>query len=607
MSAQPNAAVVSLIEYRDKTEAERKSNGRRMGNHGNRASAAMRSSAVGQLADSLAALDEGENLSLAVKERIADAAGVDVRTLNRWWASHLRRAVEAHPPEQRMPRYLFRFENRNELQLLPEEVAFFAQHTRTIDAIVKVREDPDNRLSNFGVSTLYRAYANVAESVRVGARKGAEAARNCEATYPTTGRDVLNETWSIDEYDLKIRAQWDNAVIEPKVLIVRERASGLPLAYTVVPVAANGTDTGRVLAAAALGYAISHPDDPGRSIRIGGIARHLVSDQGAPFIGGTGVAAARRLGLGINSMPSHQPQANGDHEQMHQSLKAYFVDGPGSRRGWTDRAGQRLDHSVVPYEWALEQVEAWFTSHIFAEYTAGPRKGRNRLEVYLDLLEAGEVYDGHDISDEDCAALAVVVGERKYDKTRGVHFANQHWLGPELGTVGRQGDRITLKQLLDPSVLYAFDNKDRYIGVIKPRQDQDLDDIAAQYANRAARERFVKDQVAHPKAEAANKGAQAVWDETGEGLAEANENPDAPDPDEPDAPTLEAVPDQPPAVPSRTRRKTTRKAKTPSPRGDVDPDAEADRIADLYRTARNHDADQQPPKAPTEEGDGDAD
>lgn len=160
----------------------------------------------------------------------------------------------------------------------------------------------------------------MAAPVRVGARYGAKAGRKVEAKFPLTGRDGVNESWSIDEYDLKVTANHYGLQVEPKVLIVRDRCSGLPLSYVVLPRAATGTDTGVVLAAAAIGYTVTHPDDPAREVRVTGVARHLTSDQGGSFLGETGTAAARRLGIGLTPVPSHQPQANGDHEVMHQSL-----------------------------------------------------------------------------------------------------------------------------------------------------------------------------------------------------------------------------------------------------------------------------------------------
>ena len=89
--------------------------------------------------------------------------------------------------------------------------------------------------------------------------------------------------------------------------------------FTAPPTA---TDTGLVLAAAAIGYTVPrpHPFRDDENLRVSGVARTLVADQGSAFIGDAGATAARKLGISLAPIPSHQPQANGDHEVMHQSF-----------------------------------------------------------------------------------------------------------------------------------------------------------------------------------------------------------------------------------------------------------------------------------------------
>ena len=533
-SRESTARVVDLAVVRAERHTPRRSDGHRLGNHGNRAGQLTRTKTVNDLRDILTFTGQ---VTRADKEAAATAAGVDVRSVNRWWSRELDRQFNAarrhgagHTTDEtvavpaHLPAWLYRHAEPGKLQLTPAEIAFFAQHSTTKAAIEAVRADPGHRLSKYGTSTIYAAYANVTAPLRRSARYGAKAGRRIEATYPLTSRDTVNETWSIDEYDLKLSSNLlDGAIVEPKVLIVRERCSGLPLSYVVLPGAATGQDTGVVLAAAAIGYTVTHPNDLTRTLHVRGVARHLVSDQGAPFLGDTGFAAARRLGIGLTPVPSHQPQANGDHEVMHQSLLRHFADGPGSRRGWTDRAGNRLDHGLLPYETVLAEVEAWFISQVSAQYTSGHRKGRSRLAVYAEHVDSGDVYTGHDLTAEDEGAVAYPVGDRKYDPTRGVQFEGRYWLAPRLANAAKPGDTIRLRRLVNDQVLYAYDTKGRFLGLLTPRDDADVADINAVHHDRVRRESFVRDRVAKPRAQTAAVDAQVAQDEVAERLADAAE------------------------------------------------------------------------------------
>ena len=539
------AHIVDLAQVRAGRAGDvvaRRSDGHRLGNHGNRAPMTMRTKTISDLRDIAAYRGR---VTAADKEFAARAAGVSLRSVNRWWSDERERQVQAaNEHAQRihdnntaggdgndagtqdaapvnLPKWLYRHAEPGKLQLTPAEIAFFGQHNSIKAAIDAVRANPTHRLNNYGTSTIYAAHGNVAAPIRTSAKKGAKAGRQIEATYPLTGRDAVNESWSIDEYDTKVVANYHGQQVAPKMLLVRERASGLPLAYVVLPRAATGADTGVVLAAAAIGYTVTHPGDPTTTLHVGGVARHLVSDQGGPFLGEEGVAHARRLGIGLTPVPSHQPQANGDHEVMHQSLLRHLVDGPGSRRGWTDRAGNRSDHGVIPFETVLDEVEAWFVAQVNAAYTSGPRRGRTRIQVYADHVDAGTTYPGHELSAADEGAVAYHRGVRTYDPTRGIAYDSRYWLSPELASTANPGQKIEIRQLLSTDVLYAYDTHGRFIGLLRPRDEADLADITQVHADRARRERFVKDHIADPKAKAAQADAVAAQDEVAERLADA--------------------------------------------------------------------------------------
>jgi hypothetical protein len=542
------AQVISLADARDRLPGERGverlSDGRRKGDHGNRASKAMKDNVIAGLRHTLEVFGD---VTVEDKQQMADAAGVTLRTIHRWWEAELAAQVDGHRAPHthaagscvpscvdgrlhgrgcrkglnvnKLPGWLYRhIEQGQAVQLTPDEVAFFASHSTVGEAIAAVRASDDHRLRHYGISTLYAAWAKVAEPVRVGAKHGAKKQRAIEATYPLSGTDMLNETWSIDEYDLKVTAYHRGHKVRPKLLVVRERLSGLPLAKLVLDRPATGADTGVVLAAAAIGYTVAHPYDDNRNLRVGGVARYLNADQGGSFLGKDGAAAARRLGIGLAAIPSHQPQANGDHEVMHQSLLRHFGDGPGSRRGWVDRAGKRLVHGLVPFDAVVDEVDAWFAEYIHTvhnAYAADSRAGMSRLEAYARAIDDGQAYEGHQLTAEDEAALATFAGERTYDPTRGIAWDNRYFLSRDLATKARKGQKLTVRTLLNPDVLYVFDAHDKFLAIAEPRDDGDAADRHGLYQDRARREAFVENAAQH-RAGDARAGAEKALDAQGE-------------------------------------------------------------------------------------------
>jgi hypothetical protein len=540
-NARNLAAVVDLEAARNRPAGERstitRSDGHRIGNHGNRASSLMKQTVIRQLRD--IALIRGD-ITADDKRNAAASADVSYRQVCRWWRAEMAHQLDEHdytpadltadltdehldandgwsalgvssgtkPAD--LPRYLYRHAEPGKFQFTPAEIAFIGQHRCIKDGFAALAKVPGNRIVHLSRSTLYAAWANVSSPVRAGAKYGDKAQRTREATYALTGREQVNESWSIDEYDLKIVADYHGVEVHPKVLIVRERLSGAPLAYMLLPRAANAGDTAVVLTAAAIGFTTPHPRDPERELRVSGLGRMLTTDQGGPFFGEEGAAAARRLGILCNPIESYRPQSNGDHEVMHQFLLRHFVDGPGSRRGWADRAGERLDHGVLPWRAVEEEMaEAW-AGILNAAYTKGERKGRTRLEVYADAVDDGNYYDGITLTPADEAAMAVVVAERSYDATRGVYYDDAYWLSPELAAAAEPKERIILKQLLDPAVLYAFDRHDRFIGILLNREEADLEHVHDLHADRAARKQFVEHRIAEAGAGAARDAAAAA-------------------------------------------------------------------------------------------------
>ncbi len=505
---------------------ERLCDGRRKGDHGNRLSPPMKARIIADLEETL---EDFGVVTVADKKECAKAAGVTLRTVNRVWERrmlnelHIRQREYGQQHQQddeqddeltgcvetcdddnhgrgcrgslddEAPAWMVKFNERGrKLQLTRSEIALFTSHSHTNDAIAAVRAIDGHRLNHYCDATLYKAWGNVSEPIRVGARYNSTRQRAIEGTWPLSGRDMVNDSWSIDEYDLKVNAHLRGHVVQPKLLVVRDRFSGLPLARLVLHRAARATDVARVLGAAAIGYTVPgyHPD--GSDLRVSGVARYLNSDQATVFIGDEALDAARKLGISNDPSPSNQPQANGDHEVMHQTLLRYFADGGGWRRGWEDRAGKAFDHGLPPYEAILESVDEVFTQLIEAAITKGQHKGMTRLDAYARGLDEGLVYEGPVITEADEAGLAQFVVSRQYDPTRGIELGGRYFLSQELANRAVKSQLLHVHQLVDPDVIYVFDTHGRFIATAGLRDNPDPADQHGLLADRAKREAFVK-------------------------------------------------------------------------------------------------------------------
>ena len=260
----------------------------------------------------------------------------------------------------------------------------------------------------------------------------------------------------------------------------------------------------------------------------------------------------------------------------------------------------------------------WRLAYINSVMTKGDHQGLSRLEAYADESAIGNVYQGHVLTPENEGSVAVHVATPTMDATRGVWFYG-YWFSPELGTAVKDGEKVILKQLNDANVLYAYDHRDKFIGTVVPRDDDDLDDIETQHRNRYQRAQFVEHRIAKPRAAAAQADADAVWDEVGERLADAADNsPPNPaetlsaldDPERPDGASPRPVRDADsddavngPAVtgPVHEVVRPTRRGRRPVGDDDAvqapteaDVDDAADALAELFRSAhQQHPHDQQ--------------
>lgn len=130
------------------------------------------------------------------------------------------------------------------------------------------------------------------------------------------------------------------------------------------------------------------------------------------------------------------------------------------------------------------------------------------------------MYTGHTLTVEDEAALAIPVGERSYDPTRGIQWAGRYWLSRDLANKAVRGQRLSLRQLLNPEVLYVFDTNDKFIALAELRDSGEVADQHGLYRDRALREQFVEG-IATDRAAEAHASASAAWDDVADGLADA--------------------------------------------------------------------------------------
>ena len=433
----------------------------------------------------------------------AARSGVDQRTVQKWWRADQMEQVRQFADIEQLaptadgesvaelddlPPFLQRFASTygsRRLVLTLSETEFIARRSTVFAAIEDLRSASGNRLAQYGKSTIYAAYkTNTHAAVRVGARKGAAAQRACEMGTPLVRTALVNDLWSIDEYDLKLSSLDPyGRACQPKMLAVRDVVSDVILATSVLYASANETDVLSVMGAAVVGF-----DDDGMTF--GGPARLLRSDQGSAIISDLVVEMLEHVGMSVDATESHAPRANGDHEAIHRTIGNRLAGGPGSRRGWKDRAGQVLDHGTVPFSAVCDGVADWARAHNHRTIGKGRLKGQTPVLVYLEKVAAGDVH-AYPVTDEEIGRLAPLVAEHTIDVSRGVFLDGAYFLGDGLAAAAEKGMRISVRQLLDPDTAYAFDRHGTFLGVIY-RDSTIPDEVTAKIqADRRSRDQFV--------------------------------------------------------------------------------------------------------------------
>jgi hypothetical protein len=231
------------------------------------------------------------------------------------------------------------------------------------------------------------------------------------------------------------------------------------------------------------------------------------------------VETLEHVGTSVDATESHSPRANGDHERIHRSIGNRLAGSPGSRRGWTDRAGKVLDHGTVPFAVARDGVRDWAREHNDRTITKGRLKGQTPLGAYRDLAAAGSGY-AYPVTDEEIGRLAPLVAEHKIDVTRGVFLDGSYFAGRGLAAAAEKGMRISVRQLLDDDTAYAFDRHGDFLGVIY-RDSTIPDEVTAGIqSDRSRRGDFVERKVAgananDARAEAGRQLAAADADRPG--------------------------------------------------------------------------------------------
>ena len=494
MTAVPN--LPGRPEPRLQAVAEpRLSDGRRKGDHGNRADTRVRDIVMGKLE---AAATAGTPVSPAQLADWALMAGVGVRQLQRWRKEVLHKHAQGvvdQPLHAVDDIVLYKarevLDKGARTPFIPALDVIEEIHTKFATphkAWLTLSKDPAHPLYGMSRATFYQGLDRVQKGVRAGLLRGVPAMREHTLSLPRQMVDQVNHRWSIDEYEVKVEILDPlSGVVEPTklhVLIVRDEHDDLPRAWRRFLAKPNSADAAALIAEAVIGW--EHD-----GVQVVGPAEYLRCDQG--FISAEMRRKMAFLGTQLSPAGSYWPDGNGGHERPHRDYGALLRLLPGATKGPEDHTGAPYGKGTYA---TLAEVDAALEA-LFdeARFTHRPNTarhaGRTRFELYRDCVEQGMVADRPQLTDANVAPLAITVGERLANARAGVRFRKHDYLSAEFAEHGYTGP-VTVGTLRAddgeaPATLYAFDDDGRFLALLW-RRDL-IPDAELAYITQLRRER----------------------------------------------------------------------------------------------------------------------
>ena len=275
------------------------------------------------------------------------------------------------------------------------------------------------------------------------------------AQYLQGSHEGFMAQYTVDLFDLHMDALHGKKHVHPTGMLVREDHTNLIVAAHVFESKNVTADmVASVLAPAMIGYTLTD-----RSIRLGGLPRHVFSDNGSQFDAAELRTRLAGLGVGVPHSNSYASNENGSHERKHGTMRSQLLKSlPTSGDGRFDKRGNALDtRTLLTLEKVRDLVARWVWFH------NDEPAGRDMLSPVQRWQEA----------DEDAPAEYATVREvarmgLPYKKTcqiygYGVLVDTRHYLNPALSEVTSRSF-IVRTWPGDTDHVEVFDRQDNYIG-----------------------------------------------------------------------------------------------------------------------------------------------
>lgn len=520
---------------REGRETPVRCDGRALGDHGNRADSLKKQLVMKRLQERMS--HDGK-VPRDVRTWALDVAGIRPRQLQRWIsqvrAGHVDHIL-AHGDVSDQHE-IFRLQRiRAGQRPSAWDCAFNEQLIREIDSydnpqraweVMHARKD--HPLFGIGRSTFYAQYAKVRTSVQRGTRESLASMREHEmsARLTTDGEPI----WFIDEFDTKTNAYYGGQIVSPRLLWIRDRETGFPESFIVLPHAARSEDTLSVVGLAALGGQF---ELDGEVVEYSGTPPYLGSDQGGALFS---AEVRERLGF-VGMRPfvgaSRTPQHQGSIEVPHDVFAQALARRQGTRRTPANHSGNPYSTGVADFAdvfAACEDVIDWLRSQLRTD--TARHAGRTAAEYKRDLLKTGEL-QLQSVKDAHLAELAEIVDEREHNPKKGVRWNKDDYTSVELAQWGEHETVRVAKFSGNDDILFVRDSSGQFLSIVKRYELFSHDELFAILEAREARRDWV-DQANKERAKN-QKNGQSPPVRDGGGMSadfRSSVRPDAPLPPE---------------------------------------------------------------------------
>lgn len=343
-----------------------------------------------RLARRLLALEAERGLTKADYERAAHEVGVAVRTIETLVCQARRNLATLGTPAPEPRR------RRSSKVVITEDVLVDC-HVGTNVMNGYLAALASGAVEPCAYSTYAQAlYGSFGKDVIRGLQRG-EPVMPSQWVYLERSISAPGEMFTIDMFFPGVRTIRDGQLVIPVWVCVRDRGTGLILAWHQFARPARGADDERgdpavgpnsIDIRALIGEAIRGWTRDG--VFAGGVPLTLRCDREALFLTPDLRAHLMSLAVCVDPTNSYSSWENGAHERMHRVIRNEALDGlPASTRGPQRRGGKLVfDDTVVEFSELDDRLTRWVESYNF-ERPTDEFDGRTRFDVWAEHVNAG--------------------------------------------------------------------------------------------------------------------------------------------------------------------------------------------------------------------------